>query len=60
MEMVEIRQNKSKAIPMLLLLIAALFGMTYYLWFSGKYFDNTTKLIYTLSMPSCFTHCIFP
>jgi hypothetical protein len=47
METIEIRQNKKTLIPMLALLTAALFGMTYYIYFSGKFDNNNTmKLLY--------------
>jgi hypothetical protein len=47
MEKIEIRQNKKKLIPMLALLTAALFGITYYIYFSGKFDNNNTiKIVY--------------
>jgi len=47
METIEIRQNKKTLIPMLTVLTAALFGMTYYIYFSGKFdSNNTMKIVY--------------
>jgi len=47
METVEIRQNKKTLIPMLVILILALLGMTYYIFLSGKFDNNSTmKLLY--------------
>ena len=47
MEIIEIRQNKKTVIPMLVLLTATLLGVTYYIYFSGKYDNtNTIKILY--------------
>jgi hypothetical protein len=47
METVEIRQNKKTLIPMLVILTLALFGMSYYIYFSGRFDNNNTmKLVY--------------
>lgn len=47
METVEIRQNKKTLIPMLVVLALALFGMSYYIFLSGKFDNNNTmKLVY--------------
>lgn len=47
MHTIEIRQNKKTLIPMLILLTAGLIGMTYHIYFSGNYNDNSiVKLIY--------------
>jgi hypothetical protein len=47
METIEIRLNKKTLIPMLLLLVIALVGGIYYIYFSGKFDDNNRiKLIY--------------
>jgi hypothetical protein len=47
METIEIRQNKKTLIPMLAVLTATLFGMTYYIYFSGKSDNNNTmKIVY--------------
>jgi hypothetical protein len=49
METVEIRQNKKTLIPVLVILIIALFGMTYYIFLSGEFDNNTTiKLLYVI------------
>jgi hypothetical protein len=45
MEDVEIRQNKKTLIPMLVILTLALFGMNYYIFFSGKFDNNTMRLL---------------
>lgn len=37
METIEIRQNKKRLIPMLAFMTAALLGMTYYIFLSGKF-----------------------
>jgi hypothetical protein len=47
METIEIRQNKKTLIPMLVLLTLAVFGITYYIYFSGRYDSNTLmKIVY--------------
>lgn len=47
MKKIEVRQNKKTLIPMLFLLTIALLGMTYYIFFSGKYDNNNTmKILY--------------
>jgi hypothetical protein len=46
METIEIRQNKKALVPMLVILILALLGMTYYTFFPGKFDNNSTmKLV---------------
>ena len=62
MEPVEIRQNKKTLIPMLVVLAVALFGMTWYVFLSGRFDNNSTmkllyvfltaSLIYTLYIPT--------
>ena len=62
MERIEIRQNKKKLIPMLALLTAILFGMTYLIYFSGRFENNNTikivyiflsaSLVYSIYMPA--------
>ncbi len=42
METIEIRQNKKVLIPMLILLTIVFFATNYYIYFSGKFDDNTT------------------
>lgn len=53
MATIEIRQSKKKLIPMLALLTAALFGTTYYAFFSGN-FDNikAMKVLYVILLAS--------
>lgn len=62
MESIEIRQNKKTLIPMLAVLVLALFGMTYYIFLSGRFDNNgtmkllyvflTASLIYTIYIPT--------
>jgi hypothetical protein len=53
MEVIEIRHNKKKMIPMLLLLTSGLLGMTYFIYFSGSIKTTTTlNIIYSLSLAS--------
>jgi hypothetical protein len=60
METIEIRQNKKTLIPMLAVLTAALFGMTYYIYFSGKFDHNITmKILYVfLAVLLVYAICI--
>jgi hypothetical protein len=49
METIEIKQNKKALVPMLVLLTAALLGMVYYIYFSGKFDNkNTMKIVYSI------------
>jgi hypothetical protein len=61
METIEIRQNKKTLIPIICLFTAALFGMTYYIYFSGKFDDNSTmKIIYIFLTASLLYTIIIP
>ncbi len=47
METIEIGQNRKALIPMIILLAAGLIGVTYYIYFSGKFEnDRTIKIVY--------------
>ena len=49
MENIEIRQNKKTVIPMLFVLTIAFLGMNYYIYFSGKFDNNTSmKILYVI------------
>jgi hypothetical protein len=49
MENIEIRQNKKTVIPMLFVLTIAFLGMNYYIYFSGKFDNNTSmKFLYVI------------
>ena len=62
METIEIKPNKKTLIPILALMTAGLFGMTYYIYFSGAFDDNnsmkilyiflTASLIYSIYIPT--------
>ena len=58
-ETIEIRQNKRKLIPMICLLTMALLGMTYYIYFSGKFEDNITMKILYFFLTSSLLYAIF-
>lgn len=61
METVEIRLNKRRLIPMLVLLTAAFLGMTYYIYFSGKIeSSNTMKVLYVFLTASIVYAIYFP
>lgn len=59
MEAIEIRQNKKTLIPMLALLTAALFGMTYYIYFSGKFDNNNTMKILYIFLTASLIYAIY-
>jgi len=59
METTEIRQNKNKLIPMLTLLTLALLGMTYYIYFSGKFDNNNTMKIIYVFLTSSMLYAIY-
>jgi hypothetical protein len=59
METIEIRQNKKILIPMLALLTAALFGMTYYIYFSGKFDNNNTMKILYVFLTASLIYAIY-
>jgi hypothetical protein len=59
METIEIRQNKKKLISMLALLTAALFGMTYYIYFSGKFDNNNTMKILYVFLTASLIYAIY-
>ena len=59
METIEIRQNKKTLIPMLTLLTVALFGMTYYIYFSGKFDNNTTMKIVYIFLNALLIYAIY-
>ena len=59
METIEIRQNKKTLIPMLALLTAALFGITYYIYFSGKFDNNNTMKILYVFLTASLLYAIY-
>lgn len=59
METLEIRQNKKTLIPMICLLTAALFGMTYYIYFSGKFDNNSNMKILYIFLTGSLLYAIY-
>lgn len=59
METIEIRQNKKTLVPMLVVLTAALFGMTYYIYFSGKFDNNNTMKIVYVFLTASLLYAIY-
>ena len=59
METIEIRQNKKTLIPMLAVLTAALFGMTYYIYFTGKFDNNNTMKVVYVFLTASLLYAIY-
>lgn len=59
METIEIRQNKKTLIPMLAVLTIALIGMTYYIYFSGKFDNNNTMKIVYVFLTASLLYAIY-
>ena len=59
METIEIKQNKKTLIPMLALLTAALFGMTYYIYFSSTLDNNNTMKILYIFLTASLIYAIY-
>jgi hypothetical protein len=59
MTIIEIRRNKKTLIPMLAFLTAALLGMTYYIYFSGKFDNNNTMKIVYIFLTALMIYAIY-
>jgi hypothetical protein len=59
METIEIRQNKKTLIPVLVVMAIALFGMTYYIYFSGKFDNNNTMKILYVFLTASLSYAIY-
>jgi hypothetical protein len=59
MTKIEIRQNKKRLIPMLVLFAVGLFGATCYVYFSGKFDDNNTMKIFYIMAIASFAYTFY-